>query len=154
MPVNKHGAIFGMETRSVRQEPFDPPLPTLESCAKTPYNIHRPRFGWFLSTHSPVRFEAMIIRLSTDLAKHHGVRLHEAPPPEDNGYLDWTCRRFDANARSYLMMTNTNSLYTMLEAADDAREIGLLNAGSVHGARLAPGRLCENLGATHQAWIG
>ncbi len=70
----------------------------------------------------------MIIRLSQKLAKKLKVGSLPALPPDENPYADWSAHLFTADRTQYIILTNTQSLYSVVMYAkgctDDSRFIG------------------------------
>ena len=70
----------------------------------------------------------MIIRLSQKLAKKLKVGPLRAMPSEENPYADWSANLFTADRTQYIILTNTQSLYSVVMYAkgitDESRFIG------------------------------
>ena len=70
----------------------------------------------------------MIIRLSQKLAKKLKLGTLPSLPPDENPYADWSAHLFTADRTQYIILTNTQSLYSVVMygkgIADDSRFIG------------------------------
>lgn len=70
----------------------------------------------------------MIIRLSQKLTKKLKVGTLPSLPLDENPYADWSAHLFTADRTQYIILTNTQSLYSVVMygkgAADDSRFIG------------------------------
>lgn len=58
----------------------------------------------------------MIFRLSSELAARLKVFPLQAKPLEANPFADWSARHFAAERKQFLILTNTESLYSILFA--------------------------------------
>lgn len=69
----------------------------------------------------------MILRLSTKLNKKIKAGTLKPMPLDDNPYADWSCHLFTADRAQYILMTNTQSLYSCVMfgrgITDDSRFI-------------------------------
>jgi pRiA4b ORF-3-like protein/uncharacterized protein DUF6933 len=56
----------------------------------------------------------MILRLSQKLAKKVKAGTLSSLPPDDNPYADWSANLFTASRTQYILLTNTQSLYSVV----------------------------------------
>lgn len=54
----------------------------------------------------------MILRLSTKLNTKIKAGTLKSMPLDENPYADWSCHLFTADRAQYILMTNTQSLYS------------------------------------------
>ena len=86
------------------------------------------RFPDFIRyTVQQIKF-VMIIRLSQKLAKKLKLGTLPSLPSDENPYADWSAHLFTADRTQYIILTNTQSLYSVVMygkgIADDSRFIG------------------------------
>ncbi len=56
----------------------------------------------------------MILRLSQKLSKKINVAPKSCAPPDENPFADWSAHLFTAARTQYIILTNTQSLYSMV----------------------------------------
>jgi hypothetical protein len=77
----------------------------------------------------------MIIRLTQQLEDKIGVKAATYIPSHLNPYLDWTGDAFAAGKESYIILTNTPSLYSMLMQGRGVVNEGIFINQALHGLR-------------------
>jgi hypothetical protein len=64
--------------------------------------------------HNPLAGDTMIFRLSQKLAKKIKAGTTKTLPPDENPYADWSAHVFTADRTQYIIVTNTQALYSVV----------------------------------------